>query len=145
MSCLKNRTWNPVWSGKSQLPCSQQLRLHGLTSSDFGGQKTYRCEFEPIGQASRKLEQHCQSKDSLQKRKKLGRNVLRSCLGDSLMCTSVSVCNFFQTRIQSFQAQLWRINTKCMSGQDSRRIWHKFDNCVVGFLPLPLHRINFHT
>ena len=29
-------TWDPVWSGQSQLPCSQQLRLHGLTSSDLG-------------------------------------------------------------------------------------------------------------
>jgi hypothetical protein len=26
----------PVWSGKSQLPCSQRLRLHRLTSSDLG-------------------------------------------------------------------------------------------------------------
>ena len=25
-----------VWSGKSQLPCSRWLRLHGLTSSDLG-------------------------------------------------------------------------------------------------------------
>ena len=29
-------TWDPVWSGKSQLPCSQRLRLHGLTSSVLG-------------------------------------------------------------------------------------------------------------
>ena len=29
-------TWDPVWSGKSQLPCSKWLRLHGLTSSDLG-------------------------------------------------------------------------------------------------------------
>ena len=29
------RTWDPVWSGKSQLPSSQLLRLHGLTSSDL--------------------------------------------------------------------------------------------------------------
>ena len=26
-------TWNSMWSGKSQLACSQSLRLHGLTSS----------------------------------------------------------------------------------------------------------------
>ena len=36
MSYLEIRTWNPVWSGESQLPCSQQLRLHGLTSSELG-------------------------------------------------------------------------------------------------------------
>ena len=34
-------TWNlglgtPMWSGKSQLPCSQRLRLQWLTSSDLG-------------------------------------------------------------------------------------------------------------
>ena len=28
-------TWDHVWSGKSQLPCSQQMRLHGLTLSDL--------------------------------------------------------------------------------------------------------------
>ena len=33
---LELRTWDPMWSGKSQLPCSQQLRLHGLTSNDLG-------------------------------------------------------------------------------------------------------------
>ena len=36
MSCLGLRTWDPMWSGKSQLPCSQRLRLHRLTSSDLG-------------------------------------------------------------------------------------------------------------
>ena len=32
------KTWDlkPVWSGKSQLPCSQPLRLHILASSDSG-------------------------------------------------------------------------------------------------------------
>ena len=29
-------TWDPLWSGKSQLPCSQRLILHELTSSDLG-------------------------------------------------------------------------------------------------------------
>ena len=29
-------SWDPVWSGKSQPSWSQWLRLHGLTSSDFG-------------------------------------------------------------------------------------------------------------
>ena len=36
MSYLELRTWEPVWHDKFQLPCSQQLRLHGLTSSDLG-------------------------------------------------------------------------------------------------------------
>ena len=31
------KTWDPMWSGKSQCPCSQQLRLHRLTSSGLGG------------------------------------------------------------------------------------------------------------
>jgi hypothetical protein len=31
---LPCHTWDPVWNGKSQLPCSQWLRLLGLTSSD---------------------------------------------------------------------------------------------------------------
>ena len=35
-SYLGVRTWEPAWSGRSQLPCSQWLRLHGLTSSDLG-------------------------------------------------------------------------------------------------------------
>ena len=30
------RTWDHVSSGKSQTPCSQWLKLHGLTSSDLG-------------------------------------------------------------------------------------------------------------
>ena len=30
-----HHTHDPVWSGKSQLPCSQWLKLHGLTSSDL--------------------------------------------------------------------------------------------------------------
>ena len=29
-------TRNPVWSDKSQLPCSQWSRMHGLASSDVG-------------------------------------------------------------------------------------------------------------
>ena len=29
-------TWDPVWSGKSRLPCSQRLKLRRLTSSDLG-------------------------------------------------------------------------------------------------------------
>ena len=29
-------TWDPMWSGKSQLPCSQRLRLHILISSHMG-------------------------------------------------------------------------------------------------------------
>ena len=29
-------TWDHVQSGKSQFPCSQWLRLHGLSSSDLG-------------------------------------------------------------------------------------------------------------
>ena len=29
-SYLKLKTWNPVWSGKSQRPCSQRLRLHQI-------------------------------------------------------------------------------------------------------------------
>ena len=36
MSYLGLKTWDPMWSGKSQFPCSQQLRLHGLTSRDLG-------------------------------------------------------------------------------------------------------------
>ena len=36
MSYLGLRTWNPVWNSKSQLPSSQWLRWHGLTSSDLG-------------------------------------------------------------------------------------------------------------
>ena len=28
-------TWNPVWSGKSHLSCSQRLRLHRLTSGEL--------------------------------------------------------------------------------------------------------------
>ena len=28
------KSWDHVWSGKSQLPCSQQMRLHGFTSSE---------------------------------------------------------------------------------------------------------------
>jgi hypothetical protein len=31
-----NLDLGPVWSGKSQLPCSQRLRLHRLTSSNLG-------------------------------------------------------------------------------------------------------------
>ena len=79
MSYLGLRTWDPVLSGKSQLPCSQELRLHGLTSSDLG-LRTYGREFEPVGQALLKLGR-CQSKETLQKQKKLGQNVLLSCLG----------------------------------------------------------------
>ena len=30
-----NEDLGRVWNGKSQLPCSQRLRLHGLTSSDL--------------------------------------------------------------------------------------------------------------
>ena len=30
------KIWDPMWSGKSQLPSSRWLRLHGLTSSDLG-------------------------------------------------------------------------------------------------------------
>ena len=33
-----------MWSGKSQLPCSQRLRLHGLTSSDLGLRTWDLCE-----------------------------------------------------------------------------------------------------
>jgi hypothetical protein len=44
MSCLGLRTWDPMWSGKSQIPCSQQLRLHILTSSDVGLRLGTRCE-----------------------------------------------------------------------------------------------------
>ena len=43
-------TWNLkpcVWSGKSQLPCSQRLRLHGLTSSDLGHGTWDPCEPAP--------------------------------------------------------------------------------------------------
>ena len=36
MSYLELRTWDPMWSDKSQLWCSQRLRLHRLTSSDLG-------------------------------------------------------------------------------------------------------------
>ena len=36
MSYLGHGTWDFVWSGKSQLPCSQWLRLDILTSSDLG-------------------------------------------------------------------------------------------------------------
>ena len=34
--CHLRKTWDPMQSGKSQLRCSQQLRLHRLTSSDLG-------------------------------------------------------------------------------------------------------------
>ena len=37
-------TWNSLWSGKSQLPCSQWPRLHGLTSSDLGLGTREPCE-----------------------------------------------------------------------------------------------------
>ena len=40
----QDRTWDPVWSRKSQLPCSQQLRLHGLTSRDLGHSIGTLCE-----------------------------------------------------------------------------------------------------
>ena len=36
ISYLGLRIWDPVWSGKSQLPCSQRLRLHRWTSSELG-------------------------------------------------------------------------------------------------------------
>ena len=36
MSYLRFRTWDLVWSIKSQLPYSQQPRLHWLISSDLG-------------------------------------------------------------------------------------------------------------
>ena len=36
MSYLGLRTWDRVWSGKSQLPCSRRLRLHGSISSHLG-------------------------------------------------------------------------------------------------------------
>jgi hypothetical protein len=38
MSCLGLGTWDLDFEcgGKSQLPCSQGLRLDGLTSSDLG-------------------------------------------------------------------------------------------------------------
>ena len=30
------RTWDPMWNGKSQLPCPQRLRPHILTSNKMG-------------------------------------------------------------------------------------------------------------
>ena len=36
MSYLGLKTWAHVWSAKSQLPCSQRMSLHGLTSSELG-------------------------------------------------------------------------------------------------------------
>ena len=33
---MRLRAWDLVWSGKSQRPCSQQLRLHEFTSSEIG-------------------------------------------------------------------------------------------------------------
>ena len=32
---MRLRTWDPVWSGKSQPPCTPRLRLHRLTSIDL--------------------------------------------------------------------------------------------------------------
>jgi hypothetical protein len=37
-------TWDYVWSGRSQLPYSQWLRLHGLTSNDLGLRTWDPCE-----------------------------------------------------------------------------------------------------
>jgi hypothetical protein len=34
--CLGLRTCNPAWSVESQLPCSQRLKLHIMTSSELG-------------------------------------------------------------------------------------------------------------
>jgi hypothetical protein len=36
MSYFGLRTWDPMWSGESQLQCSQRLRLHKLASNDLG-------------------------------------------------------------------------------------------------------------
>jgi hypothetical protein len=38
-------TWDLVWNAKSQLPCSQRLRLHGLTSSNLGLRTREPCEW----------------------------------------------------------------------------------------------------
>jgi hypothetical protein len=52
---LKPRTWDPMESGKSQLPCSQRLRLHRLTSSDLSlgpwspCEPAYECAFTSAG------------------------------------------------------------------------------------------------
>ena len=58
MSYLGFWTWDPTCSGKSQLPCSQRLRLHRLTSSDLD-----QGSFLHLSQAKRKaykvLNQSC--------------------------------------------------------------------------------------
>ena len=43
-SDLELRTWNPMWSGKSQLSRSEWLRLHKLISSDLGLRTWNPCE-----------------------------------------------------------------------------------------------------
>ena len=38
---LRLRTWDLLWSGKSQLSCSPRLRFHRLTKSDMGLRTSY--------------------------------------------------------------------------------------------------------